>query len=381
MSWLKKSKEGLKTPQRKRELPDGLWTKCEECGEILYHKELERNLWTCTKCSYHFRISARTYLKILLDEGSFVERFSEVVSTDPLKWRDTKRYSDRLKRAREETGLSEAILMGEGAIEGRPLVIGVMDFSFLGGSMASAAGERIARGILLALEKRHPLVLISSSGGARMFEGILSLMQMAKANALLARLNDAGDPYISIMTHPTTGGVTASFASVGDVILAEPRALIGFAGPRVIKQTINQELPEGFQRSEFLLAKGMIDRIVHRNELRKTLAWLLQFFAAAAQLPQKPRRRAGETLARFRAVGGPIASTPAPPPAPVTPPAEAPPVEVPATPYQPAQLTGPNGAPSGKPDEKPTEAPAEAPEPKPGGSAAFPADQEIPIRE
>ncbi len=377
MSWIKKSREGLKTQQRKRELPDGLWTKCEECGEILYHKELERNLWTCTKCSYHFRISARTYLKILLDEGSFVERFSEVVSTDPLKFRDTKRYSDRLRRAREETGLSEAILVGEGTIEGRPLVIGVMDFAFLGGSMASAVGERIARGVLLALEKRHPLVLISSSGGARMFEGILSLMQMAKANALLARLSDAGVPYISIMTHPTTGGVTASFASVGDVILAEPRALIGFAGPRVIKQTINQELPEGFQRSEFLLAKGMIDRIVHRNELRKTLGWLLQFFAAAAQLPQKPRRRAGETLARFRAVGGPIAQAPAPPPVPVKPPEEAPQVEPPRAPYEPVEVSGPNGAPGAQPSE----APGDAAEPKPGGSAAFPADQEIPIRE
>ncbi|HEY3155796.1 MAG TPA: acetyl-CoA carboxylase, carboxyltransferase subunit beta [Candidatus Eisenbacteria bacterium] len=373
MSWLKKSKEGLRTPQRKRELPDGLWTKCEDCGEILYQKELERNLWTCTKCSYHFRISARTYLKILLDEGSFVERFSEIVSTDPLKFRDTKRYVDRLRKAREETGLSEAILMGEGAIEGRPLVIGVMDFSFLGGSLASASGERIARGILLALETRHPLVLLSSSGGARMFEGILSLMQMAKTNALLARLSDAGVPYISIMTHPTTGGVTASFASVGDVILAEPRALIGFAGPRVIKQTINQELPEGFQRSEFLLAKGMIDRIVHRNELRRTLASLLQFFAAAALLPQKPRRRAGETLARFRAVGGPIASTP--PPAPAT--------ETPLQPDSTPGVTAPsvNGAPSPQSTQSPAEAPGEAPGTTPGGSAAFPADREIPIRE
>jgi acetyl-CoA carboxylase carboxyl transferase subunit beta len=382
MSWLKKSKEGLKTPQRKRELPDGLWTKCEECGEILYHKELERNLWTCSKCTYHFRISARTYIKILLDEGSFVERFSEVVSTDPLKFRDTKRYADRLKKAREETGLSEAILMGEGKIEGRPFVIGVMDFSFLGGSMASAAGERIARGILLALETRHPLVLISSSGGARMFEGILSLMQMAKTNALLARLSDAGVPYVSVMTHPTTGGVTASFASVGDVILAEPRALIGFAGPRVIKQTINQELPEGFQRSEFLLSKGMIDRIVHRNELRKTLSWLLQFFAAAAQLPQKPRRRAGETLARFRAVGGPIAQAPPPAPAP-TAPAEAP-VAAPLEPFAPVGTPGPNGAPGAKADEPadaPGEAQGESSEPAPGGSAAFPADREIPIRE
>ena len=383
MSWLKRSKEGLKTPQRKRELPDGLWTKCEECGEILYQKELERNLWTCTKCSYHFRIPARTYVKILLDEGSFVERFSEVVSTDPLRFRDTKRYADRLKKAREETGLSEAILVGEGTIEGRPLVIGVMDFAFLGGSMASAAGERIARGILLSLEKRHPLVLISSSGGARMFEGILSLMQMAKANALLARLSDAGVPYISIMTHPTTGGVTASFASVGDVILAEPRALIGFAGPRVIKQTINQELPEGFQTSEFLLAKGMIDRIVHRNELRKTLSWLLQFFAAAAMLPQKPRRRAGETLARFRAVGGPIAQTAAPPP---NPPEEAPAPGVPLREFQPSATQGPNGVPAAPAGETPSgetpaEAPKETPGSTPGGSTAFPADREIPIRE
>ena len=379
MSWLKKSKEGLKTTHRKRELPDGLWIKCEECGEILYQKELERNLWTCSKCSYHFRISARTYIQILLDEGSFVERFSEVVSTDPLKFRDTKRYSDRLRKAREETGLSEAILMGEGKIEDRPLVIGVMDFAFLGGSMASAAGERIARGILLALEKRHPLVLISSSGGARMFEGILSLMQMAKTNALLARLSDAGVPYISVMTHPTTGGVTASFASVGDVILAEPKALIGFAGPRVIKQTINQELPEGFQRSEFLLSKGMVDRIVHRNELRKTLGWLLQFFAAAAQLLQKPRRRAGETIARFRAVGGPIAQAPPPPPPAPKPPAEAP--AAPPTPYEPVQQQGPNGAPAARPGEATEQAPDKASEPKPGGSAAFPADQEIPIRE
>ena len=372
MSWIKKAKEGLKAQQRRRELPDGLWTKCEDCGEILYHKELERNLWTCTKCSYHFRIPARTYLKILLDEGSFVERFSEVVSTDPLKFRDTKRYSDRLKKAREDTSLSEAVLVGEAKIEERPLVIAVMDFSFLGGSLASAAGERIARGILLALENRHPFVLLSSSGGARMFEGILSLMQMAKTNALLARLSDAGVPYIAVMTHPTTGGVTASFASVGDVILAEPRALIGFAGPRVIKQTINQELPEGFQRSEFLLDHGMIDRIVHRNELRKAIAWLLEFFAAAGALPQKPRRRAGETLARFRAVGGPIGSTPAPPKAP-----------------EPSMNGQPQSAPPGTAEASEAaaspsteeSATAEPDQPKSEGSAAFPADREIPIRE
>ncbi len=321
MSWIKKAKEGLRAQQRRRALPDGLWTKCEDCGEILYHKELERNLWTCSKCSYHFRIPARTYLKILLDENSFTERFSQVVSTDPLRFRDAKRYADRLKKAREETGLSEAILVGDGTMDGRPLVIGVMDFSFLGGSLASASGERIARGILLALERRWPFVLLSSSGGARMFEGILSLMQMAKTNALLARLSDAGVPYISVLTHPTTGGVTASFASVGDVILAEPKALIGFAGPRVIKQTINQELPEGFQRSEFLLSHGMVDRIVHRTELRSALSWCLQFFEVCGSLPQKPRRRAGETLSPFLAervgagtAGPPAAITPAPPP-------------------------------------------------------------------
>jgi acetyl-CoA carboxylase carboxyl transferase subunit beta len=318
MTWLRKAKKGLKPQQRRRELPDGLWTKCEDCGEILYHKELERNLWTCSKCSYHFRISARSYIAILVDEGTFVERFSEVVSTDPLKFKDSKRYSDRLKRAREETGLSEAVLCGEGRIEGHPCVLAIMDFAFLGGSLASAAGERIARSILLAIETRRPLIILSSSGGARMFEGILSLMQMAKTNALLARLSDAGVPYISIMTHPTTGGVTASFASVGDVILAEPKALIGFAGPRVIKQTINQELPEGFQRSEFLLEKGMIDRIVHRTELKKAVGWLLRFFdAASTSLPHTPRRRAGESLERFRAASLPIGTAlPPSPPAP-----------------------------------------------------------------
>ncbi len=352
MTWLRKAKEGLKAQHRRRDLPDGLWTKCESCGEILYHKELERNLYTCSKCSYHFRISARAYIKILVDEETFVERFAEVVSADPLKFRDGRRYTDRLRKAREETGLSEAVLCGEGMIEGYPCVLSIMDFSFLGGSLASAAGERIARSILLAIETRRPLLILSASGGARMFEGILSLMQMAKTNALLARLSDAGVPYISIMTHPTTGGVTASYASVGDVILAEPKALIGFAGPRVIKQTINQELPEGFQRAEFLLQKGMVDRIVHRTELKKTVAWLLRFFAAGMALPQKPRRRAGESLDRFRSASLPIgtalppAPRPAPasaeaagipspspngtPPAPSAPPSSAPPPSTPA---------------------------------------------------
>jgi acetyl-CoA carboxylase carboxyl transferase subunit beta len=315
MTWLRKAKGGLKAQQRRRDLPDGLWTKCEDCGEILYHKELERNLWTCSKCHYHFRISARSYIKILADEDTFIERFSEIVSTDPLRFKDARRYAERLKKSRDESGLSEAVVCGEARIEGHPAVLAIMDFGFLGGSLASAAGERIARSILLAIETRHPLIILSSSGGARMFEGILSLMQMAKTNALLARLSDAGVPYLSIMTHPTTGGVTASYASVGDVILAEPKALIGFAGPRVIKQTINQELPEGFQRSEFLLEKGMVDRIVHRTELKKTVAWLLRFFAARSVFPQRPRRRAGESLARFRAASFPIGTALPPPPA------------------------------------------------------------------
>jgi acetyl-CoA carboxylase carboxyl transferase subunit beta len=365
MSWLKRAKEGLKAQQRRRELPDGLWTKCEDCGEILYHKELERNLWTCSKCTYHFRVPARTYLRILLDEGSFVERFAEVVSTDPLRFRDAKRYVDRLKKAREETALSEAILVGEGRIDGRPLVIGVMDFSFLGGSLASAAGERIARAILLALEHRRPLVIFSSSGGARMFEGILSLMQMAKTNALLARLSDAGVPYISVLTHPTTGGVTASYASVGDVILAEPKALIGFAGPRVIKQTINQELPQGFQRSEFLKEHGMVDRIVHRMELRRTLSWFLQFFEASGGLPQKPRRRAGETLTPFLIdrIGARIAGPPAAP------------AEARAAPLSRAE-PGPNGIPPSAPVSPGTGAAAAAAPP-----ADRPTDGETPATE
>jgi len=370
MTWLRKAKEGLKAQQRRRELPDGLWTKCEDCGEILYHKELERNLWTCGKCSYHFRISARAYIKILADEGSFVERFSEIVSTDPLKFRDSRRYSDRLKKAREETSLSEAVICGEATIEGNPCVFAFMDFAFLGGSLASAAGERIARSILLAIEARRPLLILSSSGGARMFEGILSLMQMAKTNALLARLSDAGVPYISILTHPTTGGVTASFASVGDVILAEPKALIGFAGPRVIKQTINQELPEGFQRSEFLLQKGMVDRIVHRTELRRTIAWLLGYFATAGRLPQKPRRRAGESLARFRAASIPIGT--APPPAP-TPDASS------AAPTLAGEGPSPNGAAPAPATSAPAEAsPASAPSPP---AMPAPPAQEVRVEE
>jgi acetyl-CoA carboxylase carboxyl transferase subunit beta len=297
MTWLRKAKEGLKARERRRDLPDGLWVKCEECGEILYHKELERNLWTCGKCGYHFRISARAYVKILLDEGSFQERFSEVVSTDPLRFKDSKRYIDRLKKAREETGLTEAVLCGDGTIESHACVIAIMDFAFLGGSLASAAGERIARSILLAIETRRPLIILSASGGARMFEGILSLMQMAKTNALLARLSDARIPYVSVMTHPTTGGVTASFASVGDVILAEPKALIGFAGARVASGTVGEDLPEGFQSAESLLEHGFVDDIVARPELRTTLSRILRL------LPVAPAEDGWQTTSEARGWG------------------------------------------------------------------------------
>ena len=275
MSWLQKTRETLKGGPR-RDVPGGLWVKCEGCGEILYKKELEKTLWTCPKCDYHFRISAATFIPILTD--SFTELDREVVSMDPLNFKALKKYKDQLKTARQKTGMGDAIVTGEAALEGRAFYLGVMDFSFMGGSMGSAVGEKFARLGARALEHRRPLVISAQSGGARMQEGVLSLMQMAKTCVRLAELEDAGIPFISILTHPTTGGTTASFASLGDVIVAEPRAVIGFAGPRVIAQTIRQELPEGFQRSEFLLEHGMVDRVVDRKNLRSTLSFLLRFF-------------------------------------------------------------------------------------------------------
>jgi acetyl-CoA carboxylase carboxyl transferase subunit beta len=272
-------KEG--TPQApKRDTPDGIWVKCPECAEILYRKEVERNQWVCLRCSHHFRISASDYISLLIDPDTWEEHFAEVTSLDPLRFKDTSRYSDRVKAAKAK-GSNEAVVTGHGLIEGQEVCLAVMDFGFLGGSMASAVGEKLSRLTELAIQGEHALIIVSSSGGARMQEGILSLMQMAKTSVQLARLGEKGLPFISVMTHPTTGGVTASFASLGDVILAEPKALIGFAGPRVIEQTIKQELPEGFQRSEFLLDHGMIDKIVSRQELRSTLATLIRFFSDA----------------------------------------------------------------------------------------------------
>lgn len=283
MSWFKKEGTRPKAGASSREMPDGLWIKCDGCGEVLYFKELERNLQVCPKCGHHFRIPARRYVEILLDEGSFQETDAGVVSVDPLGFKDSKRYTDRLRDARAKTGLGDAILTGTGTIERRPVVLGVMDFGFIGGSMASAVGEKIVRSVKRSLQRRAPLILVSASGGARMMEGILSLMQLAKTSVMLARLFEARIPYIAVLTNPTTGGVTASFAQLGDVILAEPGALIGFAGPRVIRETVAQELPPGFQRSEFLLKKGFLDRITPRSELRSTVSEVLELLAGGLE--------------------------------------------------------------------------------------------------
>jgi acetyl-CoA carboxylase carboxyl transferase subunit beta len=279
VSWLRKIVAGPRA-QPRRSVPDGVWLKCAGCGEILYRQELERHLWICTRCSRHFRIPPEAYIAILCDEGSFRELFQQIRPADPLRFRDgSGRYSDRLKRAQGGDEAREAVITGRGAIASIETALAVMDFGFLGGSMGSVAGERIARLIALARAERLPLVIISCSGGARMHEGILSLMQMAKTCAQLARLAEEDVPFLSILTDPTTGGVSASFAMLGDIILAEPGALIGFAGPRVIRETIRQELPEGFQSAEFLKDHGFVDEIVGRDRLREVVARLLGHFA------------------------------------------------------------------------------------------------------
>lgn len=277
MDWFKRKKEVLKPAERK-EIPDGLWIKCEECGEIIYKKELEKKLYVCPKCDFHFRIGSYDYIDILLDENSFEEFNQHISSTDPLKFRDNKKYSEKYQAAVKKTGLKEAVVTGRGNMDGQDVVLALMDFAFLGGSMGSVVGEKISRAIGVAIEEKKPMIIISSSGGARMHEGVLSLMQMAKTSAKLALLAEQRMPYISILTNPTTGGTTASYAMLGDVQIAEPGALIGFAGPRVIKQTIGQDLPPGFQRSEFLMEHGFIDVIVHRNELKNHISGILKFF-------------------------------------------------------------------------------------------------------
>lgn len=279
MAWFRKDKKPLKAQDR-RDVPGDVFDKCEGCGEILYRERLAQNLDVCPTCGHHLRISAAQYLTILLDEGTFREADEGLRAADPLGFRDLKAYSDRIAAA-EAKGKKEAVISGQGEIHGIPVSIAIMDFGFIGGSMGSVVGEKIARAGHVALERGIPLIVLSASGGARMQEGIYSLMQMAKTSAVLGRLHEAGIPFFSILTHPTTGGVTASFAMLGDVNLAEPEALIGFAGPRVIEETIKQELPAGFQRSEFLLDHGMVDRVVDRRDLKDTVALLLRHMTDA----------------------------------------------------------------------------------------------------
>ncbi len=278
MAWFRRSKQNIQS-EGKKETPDGLWTKCGGCGEIIHRNQLQQNLFTCPKCSFHFRIGSKEYFRILLDEGSFSEMDKKMQSTDPLGFADTKKYAERIKETIKKTGLQDAVRTGTGKVNKIPVVVACMDFGFIGGSMGSVVGEKIARAIDKALKTRAPMIIISSSGGARMMEAALSLMQLAKTSAKLAQLSDARIPYLSLLTDPTTGGVTASYAMLGDVNIAEPGALIGFAGPRVIRQTIGKDLPKGFQRSEFLLEKGFVDMVVHRKDMKETVARLLALLA------------------------------------------------------------------------------------------------------
>jgi acetyl-CoA carboxylase carboxyl transferase subunit beta len=279
MPWFKRSKEKISPDSQKKELPDGLWEKCPGCGEIIHKRQLEADLWTCLKCNYHFRIGSEEYIKILLDKGSFKELFKKMKSADPLGFVDTKKYTDRISNTIKNSGLYDAVRIGTGKIDDKQVAFGCMDFKFIGGSMGSVVGEKLARVIDKAYRNKIPLVVVSQSGGARMMEGAYSLMQLAKTSARLARLADAKIPYISVLTDPTTGGTTASYAMLGDINVAEPGALIGFAGPRVIKQTIGKDLPPGFQRSEFLLEKGFIDVVVPRQQMKETLSKIIDLMS------------------------------------------------------------------------------------------------------
>ncbi|MGD1005826.1 MAG: acetyl-CoA carboxylase, carboxyltransferase subunit beta [Ignavibacteriaceae bacterium] len=271
MAWFKRSKENISPDSQKKDLPDGLWEKCPSCGDIVHKKQLESNLWTCVKCNYHFRIGSVEYIDILLDKGTFKEMDKKMRSSDPLGFEDTKKYTDRIQQTIKKLGLYDAIKTGTGKVNGMDVALGCMDFKFIGGSMGSVVGEKIARLVDRAYKNKIPLIIVSASGGARMMEGAFSLMQMAKTSSRLARLADAKIPYISVLTDPTTGGTTASYAMLGDIHIAEPQALIGFAGPRVIKQTIGKDLPAGFQRSEFLLEQGFVDIISSRKDLKNNI--------------------------------------------------------------------------------------------------------------
>jgi acetyl-CoA carboxylase carboxyl transferase subunit beta len=278
VAWFRKEKKPKEAVEKQTAIPEGLWVKCDDCKEIVYKKEVEANYNVCPKCGYHFRLDARQRFELLFDDNKFKEFAMDIRSGDPLEFRDTKRYRDRLRVYEQRVGKGDAVLCAEGKLDGLSVVICAMEYAFMGGSMGSVVGEKITLAIERAIEKKEPIIIVSCSGGARMQEGILSLMQMAKVSAALARLAEAKLPFISVLTDPTTGGVTASYAMLGDVNIAEPKALIAFAGPRVIEQTIRQTLPEGFQRSEFLVEHGMVDLITPRSEMKPTIARFLKFF-------------------------------------------------------------------------------------------------------
>jgi acetyl-CoA carboxylase carboxyl transferase subunit beta len=280
MAWFKRQSGELDTSGEKKVRTEGLWVKCDGCRQIIWKKDLEENLNVCPKCEKHFRIDARTRLAQLLDDNQYETFDGNLVSTDPLKFVDLKPYSKRLRRAQEDTGLKDAVINARGKVDGRTVIISVMEYGFIGGSMGTVVGEMITRSVERAIDASTPLIIVSASGGARMMEGVVSLMQLAKISAALARLDKAKIPYISLLTDPTTGGVTASFAMLGDLNIAEPGALIGFAGPRVIEQTIRQKLPPEFQRSEFLLEHGMLDAVVHRKQLKPYIVRALDFMTA-----------------------------------------------------------------------------------------------------
>jgi acetyl-CoA carboxylase carboxyl transferase subunit beta len=285
MAWFKKTRKPIAsaTAEKPSRVPEGLWIKCPGCAQLIYKNDLEQNLNVCPKCAHHFRIGAAERLRALLDDGKYTEHFANLTSTDPLQFTDTKPYRERLQKTVQSTGMKDACVVATGTLDGLGVVVAAMEYQFIGGSMGVVVGEKITRGIEMAIERRQPALIVSCSGGARMMEGALSLMQMAKVSAALARLDRARLPFISILTDPTTGGVTASFAMLGDLNIAEPRALIGFAGPRVIEQTIRQKLPEGFQRSEFLLDHGMLDLVVDRRDMKAVLSRALRFMRAEAE--------------------------------------------------------------------------------------------------
>jgi acetyl-CoA carboxylase carboxyl transferase subunit beta len=282
LTWFKRESGDIQASNEKRVRTEGLWVKCDGCRQIIWKKELEDNLNVCPKCEYHFRIGSVERLLLLLDENSIETADETLSSTDPLTFTDTRPYKQRLEKSQSDTGLKDAIINASGTLHGRPVIVSSMEYSFIGGSMGAVVGESITRAIERALDQKKPIVVVSASGGARMMEGVVSLMQMAKISAALARLDTARIPYISVLTDPTTGGVTASYAMLGDLNIAEPGALIGFAGPRVIEQTIRQKLPEGFQTSEFLLKHGMLDAVVHRRDMKAYIARALDFMTPKA---------------------------------------------------------------------------------------------------